>query len=114
VLTIYGIPNCDACRKARRWLDSQGRTYSFHDLRSDGLTRALLTGWLRNCDWQTLLNTRSATWRNLAASERTAVDRQRAIELMLEYPTLIKRPVLEADRQVVVGFSERDYRALLG
>lgn len=110
-MTIYGIPNCDSCRKACKWLDAEHVPYHFHDLREDGIDREMLDRWLAVTDWKTLLNTRSRTWRALSDEQKTDVDQADAVRLMLAHPTLIKRPVAEAGRSVLVGFSAEDYAA---
>lgn len=112
-MTLYGLKNCDTCRKARNWLDGQGIHYRFHDLRNDGLDAARLHGWLDNMDWETLLNRRSATWRQLAPAEREPLDQGLAEQLMLAHPTLVKRPVLEMSNGIVVGFSAAKYEVAL-
>lgn len=113
MLTIYGIPNCDSCRKARQWLERQSLDYNFHDLRVDGLNKTTLARWAKNVAWKKLLNTRSTTWRNIPAAQRDGMDESRALALMLEHPTLVKRPVLETDNVIEVGFSAERYRQLL-
>lgn len=114
MLTLYGIPNCDSCRKARKVLDNAGTDYRFHDLRVDGVSSEMLDRWLSSIDWQALLNTRSATWRGLDEAARTGVDEDRARKLMLAHPTLIKRPVAESGKIVKVGFSADLYREWTG
>ena len=110
--TLYGIKNCDTVRKARRWLDGHAVDYRFHDLREDGLTRTRLNAWVGDLGWETLLNRRSTTWRQLPAAQREALDRATAMDLMLEHPALIKRPVLEIGKRHYVGFSEGHYSEL--
>ena len=105
MITLYGMPNCDSCRKARKLLDTAGADYQFHDLRADGVSTEMLDRWLSSIDWKTLLNTRSTTWRGLDEVDKTAVNEDRARKLMLAYPTLIKRPVAESGDTVKVGFS---------
>lgn len=107
VLTVYGIKSCNTCRRATRWLDANGMDYRFHDLREDGIDRAMLARWVERVGWETLLNRRSLTWRRLDDTERANPDSDRAISLMLEHPTLVKRPVIESDRFTSVGFSEK-------
>jgi arsenate reductase len=114
VLTIYGIPNCDTCRKARKWLDQHSVAHEFHDLRIDGLNREMLNRWVASVGWQKLLNTRSTTWRGIPEPARQDLDTIRAQELMLAHPTLVKRPVLETASSVAVGFDEENYRELIG
>lgn len=112
MLTLYGIPNCDSCRKARTWLDRENVAHRFHDLRADGVDRDMLERWLSAVDWQALLNTRSATWRALDDEDKAHVDAASAIDLMLAYPTLIKRPVAESGDTVLTGFSPATYATL--
>lgn len=109
MLTIYGIPNCDTCKKARKWLNAKSIVHQFHDLRVDGLEEAVLIRWAKIAGWQKLLNTRSTTWRGIAESDRQDLNEKRALELMLQHPTLIKRPVLEMKKTVLVGFSDEAY-----
>lgn len=106
MITLYGIPNCDSVKKGRTWLDAQGLAYSFHDFRKQGLDAALLAGWLKQADWQVLLNTRGTTWRKLDESARANPDLANATSLMLTHPTLIKRPVVAHPGGLLVGFDE--------
>lgn len=110
---LYGIANCDSCRKARRWLDGQGVKYRFHDLRGDGLPEDRLDHWLAAVGWETLLNRRGRSWRELPSGQREALDADRVHALLLTQPLLVKRPVLEAGRTVLVGFDAERYRQLL-
>ena len=107
--TLYGIRNCDTVRKARRWLDENGVAYSFHDLRTDGLDKQTLQDWEKTLGWEQLLNRRGTTWRKLPATERDAINRNRALRLMLEQPAIIKRPLLAVNRQLHLGFSADSY-----
>ncbi|WP_127477048.1 ArsC family reductase [Sulfurivermis fontis] len=107
--TLYGIKNCDTVRKARAWLDAHGVSYRFHDLRGDGLDAATLNIWLQQVDTATLINTRGTTWRQLPESARHIGDTAAAVALMLEHPTLIKRPVLVHEGRITVGFSSAAY-----
>jgi len=116
-ITVYGIKTCDTCRKARRRLDELGISYRYHDLREDGLDLQRLDAFLASAAWQTLLNTRSTTWRQLDDVDKQDLDAVRARELMLANPTLIKRPVLqrterEGDDTLIVGFDPARYAAL--
>jgi Spx/MgsR family transcriptional regulator len=112
MLTLYGLKNCDTCRKARKWLDGGGIPYQFHDVREGGVNRAMLQRWADAVGWQTLLNRRSTTWRSLPDAAKHEIDEQQAIELMLGQPTLIKRPVAESGAQVLVGFSAARHESL--
>jgi arsenate reductase len=110
--TLYGIANCDTVRKARKWLTSHDVDYQFHDFRKDGLNAKQLKNWASKVSWETLLNRRGQTWRKLANKDKTALTEARALKLMLNQPTLIKRPVLEINNQVHVGFKDADYQQL--
>jgi arsenate reductase (glutaredoxin) len=103
-IRLYGIPNCDTVKKARTWLSEQGIEYVFHDFKKDGLTAAKLQSWLQASDWKVLLNTRGTTWRKLPESERAAPDESKAKSLMLAQPSLVKRPVVETGKGLLVGF----------
>lgn len=112
-VVVYGIDNCDQVRKARAWLRAQGVVFRFHDFRVDGLDGSLLARWMGHLPWDALLNRRGLGWRGLdPARKSTVVDQSSAAELMLEMPTLVKRPVLEAGDRILVGFSEPLYRNL--
>jgi len=110
-LTMYGIKNCDTIKKARKYLESQGVDYQFHDYRADGLDAALLQRFIDTLGWQALLNTRGTTWRKLEEAARNAVDNPAtALKLMLAQPAIIKRPLLCApDGSMLLGFSETTY-----
>lgn len=110
-ITLYGLKTCDTCRKARKWLDQHGVDYRFHDVRDDGLARETLDRWVSATGWKPLLNTRSRTWRTLDAKQREALHENGAVTLMLEKPTLVKRPVLEHEAGVLVGFDRDAYLA---
>lgn len=112
--TLYGISNCDSVKKARKWLDQHAVQYRFHDFKKSGLERAMLLDWIDRVGWETLLNRRGMMWRKLPQAARDNIDRASAIVIMLETPSIIKRPVLEVDGAVHVGFSEQNYSALFG
>lgn len=110
--TLYGIKNCDSVRKARQWLNQADVEYKFHDFRADGLDAPLLKKWFKQIGWETLLNKRGTTFRQLADSDKQNLNESRAYKLMLAEPTLIKRPVLERGKKMLVGFSEANYKEL--
>ncbi len=110
-MILYGIKNCDTVKKARRWCEANGVAITFHDFRVDGLNEAVIKHWLRSVSWEDLLNKRGTTWRKLDDPRKEQLDQETAIELMLENPTLIKRPVLSNDSTCMVGFKEADYTA---
>ncbi|MEJ0086537.1 MAG: ArsC family reductase [Pseudomonadota bacterium] len=109
---LYGIPNCDTMKKARVWLDSHGVEYEFHDYKKSGVSRAKLEAWVKTTGWEVLLNRAGTTFRKLPEPAKANVDRRKAIELMLEQPSMIKRPVLERGAALLVGFSPEKYSAL--
>ena len=114
--TMYGINTCDTIKKARKCLDDNPITYVFHDYRKDGLTEALLLTFTENLDWQTLVNKRGTTWRQLSDEEKNAItDVNAAIALMLDKPAIIKRPILvSSDNRFMVGFNANDYLTFTG
>ena len=112
--TIYGIKNCDTVRKAKRWLEENHIDYQFHDFRQDGLDKQLLIPWVNAVGWETLLNTRGTTWRNLPTDVKENMCRENAIAIMLEHPAIIKRPVLCTPDGVYIGFKPDQYLRLFG
>ena len=112
-VTLYGIPNCDSIRKTRRWLEARGVDFEFHDYRKQGLERGLLQSLEAELGWQTMLNRKGRSWRQLDESIRQGVDRAAALELMLANPTLINRPVLATGKGVAAGYDEARFEELL-
>ncbi len=108
---VHGIPNCDSVRKARKWLDAQGLEYDFHDYRKEGVDPAALERWADRCGWEVLLNRRGTTFRKLDDADKEGIDRHKAVTLMREHPSLIKRPVAETDDgdRVLVGFTASEW-----
>ncbi len=109
--TLYGIKNCDTMKKARAWLDAKGVPYAFHDYKVEGIDRARLDSWAQSVGWETLLNRAGTTFRKLPDAERANLDERKAIALMLNQPSMIKRPVLDLDGRLVVGFKAERYEA---
>ena len=109
---LYGIPNCDTMKKARAWLESHDVAYEFHDYRKEGVDRERLAGWAKTVGWEVLLNRAGTTFRKLPDAARRDLDERKALALMREQPSLIKRPVLEAGRTLLVGFSPEKYSPL--
>jgi arsenate reductase len=103
-VTIHGIRNCDTMKKAFAWLDGQGVAYRFHDYRTAGLDRALLEGWVAQLGWEALLNRAGTTFRKLPDDRKQGLDADKAIALMLDQPSMVKRPVLDASGRLLVGF----------
>lgn len=114
MLTIYGIPNCDTMKKARKWLADQGIEVEFHDYKKLGIDREMLEAWEAKVGWEVLLNKRGMMWRKVADDIKAGIDRESALNLMLETPSIIKRPVLVLDDgSILVGFSETNYETAL-
>ncbi len=113
MIRLFGIKNCDTVRKARRWLDGQSVDYVFHDFREDGVDPKQLQQWLDELGWETLINKRSTTWKALDEASKTAVNQDTAAALILDAPTLIKRPLLDTGKQRHLGFSAEAYQQLL-
>ena len=113
---LYGLsPSiCDTIKKARRWLNNAGIEYHFHDYRKDGLDEQALKQWSAELGWEQLLNRRSTTWRKLPEDQKAAMDEALAIQLMLEQPAMIKRPLLDNHNQKTLGFSEQLYKDIFG
>jgi len=114
MITVYGLKNCDTCRKARQWLDGQGIAHRFHDLRADGLDETTVAGWVTELGYETLLNTRGTTWRGLPEAARANVDAAKATRLMHAHPALIKRPVFDLGGKRLVGFTDAVKKAVAG
>jgi arsenate reductase (glutaredoxin) len=113
-VTIYGLATCDTTRAARKWLADNGIEAGFHDVRADGLTKAMIAGWVKGLGWEKVLNKASTTWRELPDAAKADVDEAKAAALLLEHPALVKRPLLEAGGKVSVGFKAADWAARLG
>ncbi|MBL8532112.1 MAG: ArsC family reductase [Hyphomonadaceae bacterium] len=109
--TLYGIKNCDTMKKARAWLDQQGVSYAFHDYKAGGIDKATLERWARAVGWEILLNRAGTTFRALPEAEKENLTEKKAIALMLAQPSMIKRPVLEAQGALLVGFKPESYAA---
>ncbi len=113
-MRLYGIPNCNTVKKARAWLDARHLTYEFHDYKKAGVPEAQLRAWMQRLGWETLVNRQGTTWRQLPDAEKAAVkDADSALALMLAKPSVIKRPVVEAGKTLLVGFDEARYEEVL-
>jgi len=107
--TIYGIKNCDTMKKAVKWLNDHGIEHQFHDFKKAGLDEKQLKAWVKQVGWEVLVNRRGTTWRKLPEADREGVNEATAIRLMLNNLSLIKRPVLETDKTIHVGFKADEY-----
>lgn len=110
-LTLYGIRSCDTMRKARKWLDEQGKSYDFHDYKSAGIDQARLEQWCNEHGWETLLNRAGTTFRRLDDASKADLEQTKAIALMLAQPSMIKRPVLDLGDRTLVGFKAELYQS---
>ncbi|MEE9397389.1 MAG: ArsC family reductase [Methylococcales bacterium] len=111
--TLFGIKNCDTVRKARKWLKEHEVDYKFHDFRADGLDVSLLDQLESELGWENMINRRGTTWRQLSEAEQSDLTKDKAKQLMLEQPTLIKRPIFESKSRFLLGFSSDDYQKIL-
>jgi len=109
IIQVFGIPQCDTVKKARKWLDAHNVTYTFHDYKKAGIDKSTLSGWSRELGWEALLNRRGTTWRKLDDSVKDGVNEAKALDLMVEYTSMIKRPVIKFDDKLLLGFDEQQY-----
>ena len=110
--TLYGIPNCNTIKKAKDWLNNQQIDFDFFNYKKQDITKALLKKWIKQVGWEGLLNKKGMTWRKLDVQQKENVDETKAMQIMLDNPSIIKRPILEANKQILVGFIEEDYQQL--
>ena len=110
---IYGIRNCDTMKKAWTWLDQHGVAYDFHDYKTAGIDRGRLEAWAGKVGWETLLNRAGTTFRKLPDKDKEGLTEKKAIALMLGQPSMIKRPVLDIDGKLLVGFKPEQYAEIL-
>lgn len=110
VVTLYGIPNCDTIKKARKWLSEHSIDYSFHDYRKQGIDLDQLQVMASQLGWEVMLNRRGTTWRALSETVKSQIDEASALQLMLNNPAIIKRPILQQDGRLHIGFSSQQYQ----
>jgi arsenate reductase (glutaredoxin) len=113
-IEFYGIPNCDSVKKARAWLDANRVAYTFHDYKKEGADPARIARWIEAAGVDTVLNRRGTTFRKLSADEQANIDPAKAVTLLEQHPSMIKRPIVEYPGGVLVGFKEDEWRVLLG
>lgn len=111
MVTLYGIPNCDTVKRARAWLGERGVAFTFHDYKKAGVDPARLAAWINRLGWEALLNRRGTTFRALPEADRQQLDAAKAARLMIAQPSLIKRPVVEAGGDLLVGFDPAAWAA---
>lgn len=110
---FYGIPNCDTVKKARLWLDERAIRYAFHDYKKEGADPERLEVWVAAEGWETLLNRRGTTFRKLDEADKADIDAAKAVRLMSEHPSTIKRPVVEFPGGLLVGFDPDEWTEVL-
>lgn len=113
-VTLHGIKACDTMKKARDWLDGRGVAYRFHDYKTVGIDAATLERWAGLVGWETLLNRAGTTFRKLPDADKAGIDQAKAIALMVAQPSMIKRPVLDVDGKLTVGFRPEVYAKVFG
>ena len=113
-VTLYGIPNCDTVKKARTWLDARGLAYAFHDYKKAGIDEPHLRDWIARAGLDKVLNRAGTTFRKLPEADRAAMDEDRAVAVMLEQPSCIKRPIVEHPGGLLVGFKPDEWERALG
>lgn len=106
MIRVYGIKNCDTCRKAIKWLEAHNADYEFRDVRDKPMTRSLIDNWTGQLGWEPLVNRRSTTWRGFGSAAREALDGGTVAATLLAHPTLMKRPVFVKDDDIQIGFDE--------
>ena len=109
MIVVYGIKNCDSVKKARAWLETRHIEYRFHDYRSDGLNAALLQSFIDRLGLETVLNQRSTSWRQLNEEQKQDLHTEKALQLLLSMPTLIKRPIVDTGDTLIAGFNPELY-----
>lgn len=112
MIKMYGIPNCDSIKKAKKWLTDNAIDYEFHDYKKLGVPEKELNKWIKQAGWEIVLNKHGTTWRKLDGSTKESIDKQSAIQLMLDNPSIIKRPILDVKGKITVGFSPDIYNGL--
>ncbi|OEF23986.1 ArsC family reductase [Vibrio rumoiensis] len=113
MLTMYGIPNCDTIKKAKKWLEAEGIEYQFHDYRKSGIDDALISTFFDKFDWETVLNKRGTTFRQLTDEQKANLSEETALTLLIEQPAMIKRPILLSDNIALIGFKAAQYEEFL-
>jgi len=113
MIKLYGIANCDTIKKARKWLQDNKIDYQFYDYKKLGVPKDELKKWIKQLGWQALVNKRGTTWRKLDDDVKNSIDESSAIQIMLDNPSIIKRPLLDINHQYTLGFKADDYAQLI-
>jgi|TARA_B110000914_G_C15518200_1_gene475069 arsenate reductase len=113
MIILYGLKNCDSCKKAKKWLALNKINYNYHDIRADGLNEVTLELWSNIVNLELLLNRRSTTWRNLPDADKNKINNENIIHYFLAYPTLIKRPIIKNNNLIFIGFNSDELKKKL-
>ena len=114
-ITLYGIPNCQTVKKARVWLESRQIDYRFYDFKKLGVNEELIQQWLTYVEWTLLINRSGLTYRNLTDQQKEQSQSQSgAISVMMQNPSMIKRPIMVNSSMLYLGFKEADYQSIFG
>ncbi len=112
MITVYGIKNCDTIKKACKWLTDNGIEYKLHDFRADDVDATSIENWIAQAGWETVLNRRGTTWRKLDSSVQESTNGDNVSALLVAHPAMIKRPVLDVDGTITIGFKAENYRSI--
>jgi len=108
-IQIYGIPNCDTVKKARKWLDAQGLDHAFNDYKKVGADADKLTVWIADKGVDAVLNKRGTTYRKLSEEQKSSINDSTAIDILRDHPSMIKRPILVHEGEIILGFKDSAY-----
>ena len=111
-ITMFGIPNCDTIKKAKKWLEAQNLSYEFHDYRKQGVDLEIVSTFCDALGWENVINKRGTTFRQLSQEQKESLNQESAMSLMVEQPAMIKRPILLVDGQYHIGFKADQYAAI--
>lgn len=108
-ITMYGIPNCDTIKKAKNWLTQNNISFTFHDYRKDGVSEALIQQFCQQLGWEMVLNKRGTTYRQLSEEQKNTINEASVVTLLVNYPAMIKRPILSVENKLYIGFKPEHY-----
>lgn len=112
MIKMYGIKNCGTVKKAMQYLQDKGLEFQFHDFKKEGINKAMIEKWHAALGWETLLNKKGMTWRKFSEAQKQNLSKTKAIQLMLENSSVIKRPIIEKGKKILIGFNEEEYQSL--
>lgn len=112
MIKLFGIPNCDTIKKAKKWLEQNNIDYTFHDYRKDGISTEMVSDFCQQLDWQQVLNKRGTTYRQLDDATKESLTAESVITLLVEHPAMIKRPILQKDNELYLGFKAEQYQSI--